>query len=748
MHVRHRMCRTLSSRMLTRLAKDRWARDPGITELIAHFDHIEAEWLGKGKKGSPWPALSRKELEVVVAEITRCRDDFSYAARNYFWIIDKQTKQDKLFKLWESQELILDTIMKMKSQGKSQRIICVKARQLGASTVAEALIAHKVIYYRNTDCFIVSYDDAHAAYLFSIVQHIYDKLPWWMKPACYSREFKNGLILDNEPEERRFNPGNNSRVTAKGATAVTGVGQGHALAGIHASEFCDWVPAKAREIIEEDVENALADSPMTFGFLESTAKGAGTYSHDFWQRMERMGDKATWYPLFLPWFFDRSRTISVPSQWKPKQEETDIRTRATADWVRCSDPVCRQYQRRIWGGKDITGETCRSCKTGVLKEFVLSDGKLAWMERRRMNVEDDEDSLNTLKQEMAGTAEEAFRVSGIRLFSERALAYAASTVIDQPQVKGYIDKTLTIHSSDPETGKCCSPTCGMDHRYDDDSLWIWELPQPGYDYVIGADVADGLGGRNDYSVAQIVKKDYLGGPDVQVAEFASNTVPPTAFAEMLVRIGTLYNKAMIAPELNATSGGVLIHALRVGLQYPNLYRPMNASNITLDTHMMGWKTTAGTKPRLYHCFRAGLDSRQIVIRSKFTVTEIHNFRKEDQSSQSMGAMVGHDDRIMALMIAYTVAHEHDWDEEGGMMRMHEQLTLETAPYIFSCVGCANVWPATTPTQFNSCPRCDSMHISATANRMERSGLVINVDAELRNYPDEDEEDKFPSYHSL
>lgn len=701
--------------MLISKPSPRWRRDVGIQDLIEHFNQKEDKWISAGKKFDLWESLSKKEIDVIVGETERCRNDFTYAARNYFWIIDKNSKQDKLFSLWESQELILDTVLRLRAQGRSQRIILVKARQLGASTVSEALIAHRAMFFRNSDCFVVSYDDDHAAYLFSIMQHIYDKMPWWLKPECWSRKFETGLIFDTPPDERRIRPGLNSKVTCKGATAVTGVGQGRALSCCHISEFADFYQPKAREIIEEDIENALADSPLTFGILESTAKGAGTYAHDLWLRMEKLGERANWYPLFLPWFFDKSRThVVIPSSWEPQQQEKDIRDRATKDWVRCDNVACYQFYRSVFGDKEQEGRKCHFCGQGVFREFVISDNQLHWMEGRRINAEDDEESLNKLKQEMASTAEEAFRLSGIRLFSEKAISFAQSTLRD-PIGYGNVTKSGQFHGVNRKTGKCFVDNCEVDHSHDGPFTEIWEMPEAGESYVIGADTADGLGGKHDYSVAQVLRLG-RGGADVHVATFASNTTDAGTFAEIINLLGRFYNDALLAPELNATSGGVVAHALRVNLMYPNLYRPLNYGNVNLETSLFGWKTTAHSKNRLYQSMRRALDARLIYIRDKFTVTEIHNFRKEEESTTKMGAIAGHDDRIMALMIAYAAAHDRDWDEDGGMLVVRAPLTLETAPFRMVCIGaCGSVYPAKTPKDFRRCPKCHSMHIIVQPN---------------------------------
>lgn len=692
------------------------ARDAAIQDLVDHFHRMEQEWIEAGRSYDLWESLTKRELEAIENEIRRCRDDFVYAAQNYFWIIDKETKQDRLFELWDSQHLILEIMEHLRRKGLSRRVIIIKARQLGISTLAEAMIAHQAMFFRNSYCFVVSYNAQHSAELFAIMQNIYDRMPWWMKPDIWSRKFETGLILDTPPEERRLRPGMNSRIRCSWATAVTGVGQGVSLTGVHLSEFADWEDRKAREIIEEDIENAIVDKPHTFGILESTGKNPGGYAHDLWLRMERLGEKAKWFPVFLPWFFDRNRRlVSVPRDWKPQENERRIRDLAERHWVRCSNGACGKFVMRRFGMQEQAGRKCPFCGQGVLERFLIPDEQLAWWERRRLNVEGSEESLATLRQEQATTADEAFIVGGVRLFSESALRFAESCTRDMIGF-GMLDEQLRLHGVSISTGRCFQPGCLINHEDDDPWIDFWQMPQPGATYVIGVDTAEGLGGNHDYSVAQVLRVNQ-NAPDEQVAVLASNTIDAAAFAKIVYRLGMFYNQAMVAVELNSSSGGVVAHALRIQLQYPNMYRPIRYDTESMESSLIGWKTTAASKPRLYQSLRRALEDRVILIRDIHTVRELQFFRREESSSGRVGAIVGHDDRAMALMIAYTTAHERDWDESGGVLRLKQPLTLETAPFHLYCRHCHEISPLAEVSGVRRCPKCSNMNIVISANQI-------------------------------
>src|SRR5512139_1042079 len=115
---------------------DRWQRDPGISELIAHLDRPEVY--------GNYEALNKSDWRLISAELQKSNKSFEYAARNYFWIVNKETG-DTLFRLWPVQEMILGRLYNLKAKRQAQKIFCVKARQLGISTLAEALLAWRAI---------------------------------------------------------------------------------------------------------------------------------------------------------------------------------------------------------------------------------------------------------------------------------------------------------------------------------------------------------------------------------------------------------------------------------------------------------------------------------------------------------------------------------------------------------------------------------------------------------------------------
>lgn len=689
----------------------RTSRDPGISEAIEELDRPE-------RYGKP-DLLSRVEIEFIKGEMEQCMADFSYASRNYFWITDKYGA-DLLLDLNESQEIILVKLAGLRAKGKQQKLLCVKARQLGCSTLIEALMAWRAMFFRNVNGLIISHTPEHAAYLFGMMQHIYDRMPWWLKPMCSSREYKTGLIFENpKPDQRSRFPGLNSRIIADGANSITGVGQGITISFLHASEASDW--PNAESILEGDVGNALVESPDTIAVIESTAKGAGAFFHKLWLKNVELGERAEWLPLFLPWFFEKRRISIPPIGWKVEQPEDRMRERVEQEWVKCGSEQCGSYFERFLRRVDATGQACPSCGAGKLSTFTLAPEQLYWMEIKRVNAEKSEKSLKELRTEQCSTSEEAFQLGGYQVFPTTCIEFVNSTV-REPVIRGFLDANLQLHGVDSRTGTCPSPNCGVDHSYEDLPLLIWGTPREDGEYVIGADVAEGGGGVLDYSVGWVNYVNRKTMVDEHVATWRSNTVDAIGFAYELNRLGRWFNEAMLSIELNAFT--TTADYVRFQLQYPNLYRWKNLDSMNVLTQRLGWLTRVDTKPRLYQTAIRWLKTQSWIIRSKNCLNEITSFQREDENSKQVGAAIGaKDDEIMAAMICLYTTHEAEFDETLGYIPIVKKASLEAATWIMTCTRCGEMYPAENPDARPNCPKCGSLNVIGSRNSRLESSVV-------------------------
>lgn len=703
----------------------RWHQDLEVYELIEH--------LNQPGKRDQWDSLTPAEIRTILKELDRCRKDFVYAARNYFWITDKR-RRDKLFALWPGQELILQRLIDLRSKRQAQKVLCIKGRQLGCSTLIEALVAWRTMFFSGVNALVVSYDRDHTAnVLFPIMQFILDRMPWWLQPMVSNRKADEGIFFENKDYSARgTDPGLNSRIYVKGANSTTGVGQGIKLNAVHASEIADWDDATAKEILSEDMKNALAeDDPDMFAILETTAKGANRYIHKLWKNSVRLSalGKEEWSPLFLPAFFEASRVRVVQPGWVPQIHEERVRERILNEWVRCDNEDCKQYHtRHIKGLPDRDGQTCQTCKSGTLNAFSITDEQLAWFEHRRENATDENDK-KTMRQELCLTASDAFQLYAIAIFPDKAQEFAADCV-RVPLAMGDYDRSGVFHgvnTDGPNSAEyhrnhgyypCWAEDCRLNHVADEAPCFIWEWPRKNEVYVCGADIGEGLGGNNCFSVGVVLRISKTGGQDYQVATWRSNTTGVIEFAGRLNWLGRYYNEAMMSPECNKFD--TVVHTLRMQHSYPNIYRWKHLDSINILSQKLGWYTSVSSRPRLYMTFRTWLLQEQLVLRSANLIEEIPNFSKEDEDSTiARGDQGETDDELFAAMIALYCAHEDDYSESMGTAIPKDKLTLENAVFRITCNGCMYQWPTDEqikdgPTSIR-CPSCGSMSISIQRN---------------------------------
>lgn len=1072
-----RISRYRAPEELQKALKKRWSRDPHVIDMIAELDRPE-------RINRP-ELLTRAELDAINREILACRDSFEYAARNYFWIV-YENGMDGPFVLWESQELILERMRELAAKGRPQKVQIIKARRLGCSTLIEALIAHQCLFFSNKYGLVVSYDRQHSEYLFSIILHIYDMLPWWLKPECAARKYEEGMHLaTRDPEARRWRPGLNSRIKVEYATKMSGVGQGvrvtaahiclapstlvrtsngelkpistfgamdavltsrgllaqarravksrrrdawgirlqvwgspfaitatrdhrvlsssgwkpaerfrvgdwvaypirpiddslidlvdekvrtpahFRLAGmlaaseaisrvsdrivsfhwtrsheraselaervrrlneqglgteaylmgspldparsgeetpadasgedasdeepdpeelliekrarlvrievpraaiqaleafifdegrpvirdaifhvgselaqaflegfldgarveedrdgieylatpsdrlavqarelitslkgffprlmfgrrkyikhfrarwdinitpqgqgvdwrrsvcgrwvearvvstsleplyelwdievdssdhsfttaagvVHNSEYADYDESQAQAIIEGDMVYALANFPDTFAVLETTAKGSGTYTHSLWKANVAMGSRAEWYPIFLPWFMERSRVLAPEKGWRPEKPELQLRERIKRDWTECDNPDCGHYSESNLNGRNMVDQICPSCGSGTLRPVVLSDEQLCYIWHQRINkAKRGPEALKNLKQELASTPEEAFQLSGTQVFPPECFEFVASTIDNNPIAIGNFDGQGNLHwIADYSTGRCGQSWCKEDHRYDAElPVKIWEWPVRGAQYVVGADPAEGLGGNHDYSVAWVNRIGQGREPDYQVAIFRSNTIPACDFAMVINSIGRLYNNALVSIEYNSIT--TVGDNVKTYYQYPNLYRWKHPDNVgRTESNKYHWVTNLKTRPVLWQNAVRYLKSGLFVVREQQFYNEMETFQKEESGTRVGAERGSHDDVLFAAMIALYTAHDMEWDRSLGVV-LHPPVTSSTlvdAPeFDLTCASCGASWQAArfdpSGSKMTKCARCGSVRISA------------------------------------
>jgi len=272
------------------------------------------------------------------------------------------------------------------------------------------------------------------------------------------------------------------------------------------------------------------------------------------------------------------------------------------------------FFHQMWVGS----QTGTNLFKGLFFPWSAGDRDEAWYEVKARNT-----PLWQLHQEYPRSPEEAFIKSG-------------NPVFDVDILESFITVDPTVGDLVFDTE---SPTYLKPHR--DGSFKVWVEPEHEGVYVIGADVAEGLS-YGDYSSAHVI--DATTG---NVVAHWHGHIAPDLFGILLGYMGWWYNNALVGVE-NNNHGLTTLKALQ-GTGYHNIYKQRRLAQVRAkQTDILGWRTTASTKPLMIDELAAVIRTENIGLFCSNTIGELRTFVRK-----SNGKMAGspHDDRVISLAIA-------------------------------------------------------------------------------------------------
>lgn len=211
-----------------------------------------------------------------------------------------KTKDQRVIplELNDAQKIIYRKIEKLRAENKPIRVIILKARQEGVSTLCEALIFEKTARHPNVNSLIIAHEPESTEEIFAMSKRFYDMLPQWLKPKR-RYDNKKQMVFENPSETDRARvSGRRSRMVIATADKVK-VGRGLTLHCFHGSEVAFWKNSKELML---SVMQAIPDLPNTMVFLESTANGFGGDGGHFFKLVEEAAANENDFELiFLPW---------------------------------------------------------------------------------------------------------------------------------------------------------------------------------------------------------------------------------------------------------------------------------------------------------------------------------------------------------------------------------------------------------------------------------------------------------------
>lgn len=399
-----------------------------------------------------------------------------------------RTKEGKITALRPkpAQQMLLDAVKREREAGRPPRILILKARQLGLSTITEGMMFQDSATRKLVQTLIVAHRDDSTTKLFRMNKLFFDYLPRKLQPMCKHSNAKE-LVFENptrDPAEKRRRPGLMSSIRC--VTANDGMGRSETLNNVHLSEFAFW-KGKKNEILD-GVMQAVPAELNTLVVIESTANGYNEFK-DLWDGA--VAGENGWVPLFIAWFHEEKYRMEV--------------TEGT-----------------VWDEEERS----------LMEAYHLDPEQMAW--RRwciRVNCHGDK---RKFQQEYPSTPEEAFLFSGTPFFDNEDILLRLAAAPEPADVG-------TFAYPEPEAGEAPAEwTWSSDRRAG--FIRVYAPPEPGVPYVIGGDTA---GEGSDKFTAWVV--DNRTGMQAAELEF---TFSELLYARQLYCLGMWYNAALIAVETN------------------------------------------------------------------------------------------------------------------------------------------------------------------------------------------------------
>lgn len=388
-------------------------------------------------------------------------------------------------------------------------------------------------------------------------------------------------LIANNKKELKFTNGSRIIVVTCGNKSVA---RGETIFYAHISEvaFCKDTIDKQLLAIEQSL------TPNGKIILESTSNGLN-YFQTLWSKAERK--ESMYKPFFFSWIDDK---IMFATEYKQ---------------------FCERYIN-IHGALP-TVEELDDIEKSLYKQGATIE-QLTW---RRMKIANS--SEEAFCQEFPSNATESFISTGSNVFSPKLIHERMQ----------YINEVKPINRS---TNLPASLVPWFNR-----GLTMWNIPESGKHYIIGADTSEGLG--QDYSAFHVLSQD-----GIQIAQFASNKIKPFQYAELINDMGIYFNHALLVVE-KASAGHSVVDKLRHEYKYQNMYKYKEYDARGNVKKKVGFVTNQKSKSIMIQDFIELFETNQIVINSKDLLNEMKMFQFNDGK---MEATIGfHDDLVMSFAMA-------------------------------------------------------------------------------------------------
>ena len=609
---------------------------------IEHYvDYINSRHSDALDQGITKEDVIRKLMRV------RLKRDPAFAFVVCFFIQDKVSGQTIPYRLNYPQILLLAELESMRRNKEPIRLVLLKARQWGGSTLVQLYMAWIQLFLKE------GWNSVIIAQTKDTARRI---------KAMYSRTLANfgGADIIFGYPKLKFSPKENSSadstITTENGKVVRDntvtiasfenfeATRGANFAMAHYSEVAYWVntPGKTAEALITNIAGGMLMAPMTLEVLESTANGMSGYFYDEYQLAKNPDATTARRALFIPFFYIMNDTLPFKDDAERKKFAEELIANKDKEY---DTPTTESgsYLFSLW-------------KKGASLESIN------WYIRKRASFHDHA----SMASEAPSDDVECFKHSGHTIFDQYLVDKYSKEYALQPVYKGEI---MQLDGRSPQ----------LTAKDEDGGLWIWQHPDKGSNtedrYIVVVDVG-GRSTKADFSVITVVDRWPLrfGGKIEVVARWRGH-IRYDFLALKAVMIARLYSHALLVFESNTFdkkkaesndyvqegdhTRGILSTIEDI---YDNLY--MRVSTSAEDIRMgkykkIGFQTNVKTKQDMVDLFQVAFeDDTKFIERDIRAYQEMSIYeQKEDGTYGNIAGRDNHDDILMTDMIALLISEQ-------------------------------------------------------------------------------------------
>ena len=521
-------------------------------------------------------------------------EGFKYYFENCLLLQDRDTRQFIHPKLNEGQKMMAKTIMGLVDKDtrstSHKEIIFIGPRQFGKSTLLTAISNYIIAYvpgFENLNLITTMHQATAATKFF---KQKLEPIITNVPPEIYptiERDTLGTSTLLKYTDIKGIRRGGYYEITSAGSNSV------------RSGTVSVWLADEPSEYRSpEAVEDAVSGAISSYGW--SLTAYIGTFSdrlsNYFLDKIKLALDNPDDIELvFIPWFLVYGRE---------------------GDSLGITEDKLTEYDREV-----IIPEMQ---KWGVPREEWFD--KIGWYHTRSLRT-------SKMKFEFPSSIEDI-----INLTSDRCVFQKESL---DAQEKNIMPGTPMRFVTDNATGKVEM------QETDISPFTLFKRPIPGHSYMISIDPITASSGETDMFIMSV----WDTANNEQVAIFADRGLQDEDYADWAVSIGTIYNKAILCPEINVANGFIVSCNARRYYRWWYLNRKAQADRTP------GLRTTVSSKEKMLDMLSAMLDRQTIVVHDEKTLDELRNFVKIAKTRQDgsqyvrMTAKSGHrDDRTASLWV--------------------------------------------------------------------------------------------------